>query len=116
MGSRHVLGDHAPHTAQRLAPALSRRRRAADVFLGDAPLWARARERVQVDAELLRDLAHERCRASFRGRRRLRDGGTLRLYPRRAVARIAADDDEHRPDRDDLPFLDQDARDGAGSG
>ena len=116
VGSRHVLGDHTPHTPQGLAPSLSRPGRAADVFLGDASLRAGARERVQLNAELLRDLAHERCRASFRGGRRLRDGLTLRLYPGRAVARVAADDDEHRPNRDDLPFLDQDARDGACSG
>ena len=87
MGSRHVLGDHAPHTAQRLAPSLSRRGRAADVFLGDAPLRAGAGERVQVDAELLRDLAHERCRSSFRGGRRLRDGGAALPGARRRPSR-----------------------------
>jgi len=73
----------------------------------DASLRAGAGERVEVDAELLRDLAHERRDSCFRcalGRRR-----GLRCRARPFPVGLAADDDEHGPDRDDLSFLDEDA-------
>src|SRR5438105_2279713 len=71
--------------------------RAANVVLRDPPLRARPFDRREVDAELVRDAAHERCRTHLRLRRRL-------LGARLVAVGLAADDDEHRADRDDLPL------------
>jgi hypothetical protein len=65
MRARHVLGDHAPDAANRLAAALrlgGRRavRRCSDVPLGDPAARTAARERGEVDPELVRDPAYER--------------------------------------------------------
>src|SRR5881398_376735 len=57
MRTRHVLRDHAANTTEWLSPSLARRSCAANVVLRDPALRAGTGERVQVDAELLRDLA-----------------------------------------------------------
>ena len=99
--ARQVL-EHLPlDAADRLAPAFARcgagaARAAADVVLGDPALRPGARDRREVDAELLREPAHERRRAhlvvaSARGRAARLRGGSARL---RGSA-VPADHDEH---------------------
>ena len=73
------------------------------------------RDRREVDAELGRDLADERRRAHLlaaaarrRGLRRSLLGASAPASGRDSVA---ADHDEHRSDRDDLAFRDEDPRD-----
>ena len=88
----------------------------AHVLLGDPPLRAGATDAREVDTELSRDLAYERRRANLlaalprsgRGR-----NGLLVLGNRRCLrdGSVAADDDEHGPDRDDCALLDEDPRD-----
>ena len=81
-------------------------------------------DRCEVDAELLREPADERRRPDTSlGARpgpdsRTWPGWTARVVERlgRSGGAVLADDDEHRPDRDDLAFLDEDLRDLAGGG
>ena len=83
----HVLGDHPAHAAQRLAPlarGCAARGGAADVFFGDAPRRTGTGDVVDVDSELLRDLAHERRRAARRRLRAVqapRRRGPIRRFP-----------------------------------
>ena len=55
-----VLDDLPPHAAHLLAPSVAAAGGTADVLLGDAPAGPRRRDGCKVDAELCRDLAHER--------------------------------------------------------
>ena len=92
MRPRHVLGDHAPDTAERLAAALGLGAAGsglADVLLRDPALRASPRQAVEVDTELLGNLADERRRAHSFVRSRhvssrhwgLTQGQTLGLTP-----------------------------------
>ena len=107
----HVLGDDPTHAAQRLAATFlgrltARPGRLAHVLLRDAPLRAGAGKAVDVDAELLGNLADERRRASAL---RSRCGDRL-LHGGRFAGRVAADRDEDRADGDDLALRHEDAR------
>ena len=97
--------------------------RPADVVLGDPPVRAGAAQRRQLDAELLGEAAHERRRlhaGSAVGRHSAPPQRPGRRAPAAAGAGAAAgavaDHDEHRPDRDDLAFSDEDPRHPAGRG
>ncbi len=99
MRARQVLRDLAPNATQRLAPLpFDRACRATHVVLCDAPAWACAPDRAQVDPELLRDSPDER------GRLHLLWQGSGRLA-------IRADQDQRSADRDELALADQDLRD-----
>ena len=89
MRAAEVLGDRAAHRVERHAPAAPARRlrrRRADVVGGDAPAGARARDRLEVDAELGGQPAHGRrgLRARLCGRGRGRRRGLWRLRRRRS--------------------------------
>ena len=124
MSPSHVLGDHAPHAAKRLPPALGCTAtgpgRRADVVLRDPPLRPRSRHLLDVDARLRRDLADDRRRPRPRARRPLRLRGRLGSSGRRRRGRhgsaVAADHDEHGADRHHLAFRNEDAGDDAGGG
>ncbi len=124
--AREVLEHLATDAAQLDALALGRRRRlaaacrGADVLLGDASLRAAAGHAGEVDAELGRDLAHERSRANLlagRGPRRLLLrrglGARLLLVLRLGRGAVAADHDEDGADGHDLAFGDEDPGDGS---
>ncbi len=127
---RQVLDDLAPHAPHRLAPALGRRPgtarpgNSAHVVGADPSAGPARGDRREVDAELLREPPHERRRLHVpAGRVRARHGrgqthGHVRSGHRRRrdgrFARVAADHDEHGPDRDDVALRDPDARDEAG--
>jgi hypothetical protein len=146
--ARHVLGDHAPYAAQRLAAPLAcfghgRRLtpghgRVAHVLFCDPPLGPCPCHRLELDAQLLRDPAHERRRAGPAAAirhgscrrcrpRRARSGHALSRRPRRLClglspghgwfrrGGVAADDDQHGAHRHDVAFGDEDARDRARS-
>ena len=89
----------------------------AHVVLRDAAARPAARDRAEVDSELLRDSANERCRPHLgRGlarrcrllRRSLFRARLLHVCRRGAVL---ADHDQHGPDRHDLALGHEDARD-----
>ena len=64
--TRHVLGDHPANASQRLAATLAGRAARgsrAHVLFRDAPLRAGPGQAVEVDAELLGNLADEGRRA-----------------------------------------------------
>src|SRR5213078_4302613 len=96
VGTRHVLGDQAAHATQGLAPSFTWCRGAANVLLGDAALRPGPRQRIDVDAELLRDPAHQRRGLCLPG-----PSLWLRATSARLPA-VAADHDQHGADRDDL--------------
>ena len=124
--ARQVLGDASAHAADRLAAAFGwgRARRcsaghAADVLLGDPALRTGAGQRVEIDAELIRDPSDDGRRTDLAAARRERlrsRADALRWGSGDAVGAVAADHDEHRADGDDLALGDEDPRDLAGSG
>ena len=100
--AREVL-EHLPlDPADRLAPAVLR----PDVRLGDPPVRPGALDRRQVDAELLGEPAHKRRHAHLSGAR-LRAAVSAPLF---GASRRPADHDEHRPDRNDFAFGDENRR------
>ncbi len=104
MRACEVVGDEPANAAQRLAPALGRGsagRGLAHVLLGDPPVRPRAGDRAELDAEVLRDLPHERRRPRF-----------LVLMSTWPV--LGADHHEQRADRDDVAFRDEDPADDPG--
>ena len=104
MRACHVLGDQPSDAAERFAPPFVSAGRAANVLLGDAPLRTRSRERLEVDPELLRDLAHDGRRTCTRlGCRRC--GWLHRLV----TVPLSTDHHQHGPDGNDLALLDEDA-------
>src|SRR5437868_3312772 len=81
---------------------------------GDATLRARAGYRAEIDAELLREAAHERRRACWYLVRRSRT--RYRSFAVRSSRGSAPNDDEHGPYGHDLAFADEDLRHSAGRG